>query len=815
VTILSPEGALVTIVGSGFSATANKNVVKFNHTIANVVASSSTKITTIVPAGATTGRISIATPTGATSTNAAFVVGAARAPTIASFTPGIGAAGTPVTISGSNFEAALSKVRFNSRLATVSSLASNSIITSVPTNTTSGRIAVATPYGTALSDVDFFVPPVPFSAADIQVTGRMSIGDSKTVTLGALGKKGLILFDAPAGQAVTLFFSSVTLSGGSISILSPAGSVLASTTVSASGGFIDAKILPAAGTYTILINPSTNSTGNLTLTLNAVSDITGGITFDGPAVTVTTAKPGQNASLTFDATAGQRFSMSVSGVKLTGGNYVNMSVLKPDGSILVPTAYVSSSGAFIDVRTIPVTGTYTIKLDPDAMAVGSMTAQLFDVGQDPTATIVIDGPAMTITTAKPGQNASLTFSATAGQRFSMRVSGVKLAGGSYANMSILKPDGGTLVPTAYVTSSGTFVDAQTVPVTGTYTIKLNPDSMAVGSLTAQLFDVGRDPTATIVIGGPTVTVTTAQPGQNASLSFSAMAGQRFSLGVSGVKLAGGSYVNMSVIKPDGSILVPTTYVSSSGTFIDAQTVPVTGIYSIKLNPDTTATGSLTLQLFDIGQDPTATITIGGPAVTVSTVKPGQNASLTFSAIEGQRFSMNVSGVKLTGGSYLSMSVLKPDGSILVPVAYVSSSGTFIDVRTISVTGTYTIKLNPDSMAVGSLTMQLFDIGSDPTAEITIGGPAATVVIAKPGQNASLTFNGAAGQSATIHIPHTTIGCQTIGLRKPDGGVLISSLYCGTTFNLPPQTLPVAGVYTITIDPNSSGVGSTSISLTGP
>jgi hypothetical protein len=382
-------------------------------------------------------------------------------------------------------------------------------------------------------------------------------------------------------------------------------------------------------------------------------------------------------------------------------------------------------------------------------------------------------------------------------------------------MSILKPDGGTLVPTAYVTSSGAFVDAQTVPVTGTYTIKLNPAAMAVGSLTAQLFDVGQDPTATIVIGGPAVTVTTAQPGQNANLSFSAMAGQRFSLGVSGVKLGGGSYVNMSVVKPDGSILVPTTYVSSSGKFIDAQTVPVTGIYTIKLNPDTTATGSLTLQLFDIGQDPTATITIGGPAVTVSTVKPGQNASLTFSAIEGQRFSMNVSGVKLTGGSYLSMSVLKPDGSILVPVAYVSSSGTFIDVRTIPVTGTYTIRLNPGSMAVGSLAMQLFDVGSDPTAEITIGGPAATVVIAKPGQNASLTFNGAAGQSATIRIAHTTIGCQTISLRKPDSSVLISSLYCGTTFNLPPQTLPVAGVYTITIDPNSSGVGSISISLTGP
>nr|WP_233411064.1 IPT/TIG domain-containing protein [Rugamonas sp. CCM 8940] len=919
------EGIPVTISGSGFSVLANKNLVKFNRTVANVIASSSTKIMTTVPAGATTGPISVATTAGTASSSTAFVVGGARAPTIVSFTPSIGVAGVPVTISGSNFEVALSKVRFNGRLATVSSAGSNNIVTSVPAGATSGRISVATPYGTALTDADFFVAPAPFSAADIQVAGRMAIGESKTVTLGTAGKKGLILFDAPAGQTVALSLSSVTLAGGSVSILSPDGSVLASTAVSVSGGFIDAKILPVTGTYTILINPSASSAGNLTLTLNAVPDVAGSIAFDGPAVTVTTTKPGQNASLTFNATAGQRFSLIFSGVKLAGGSYVNMSVFKPDGSTLVPTAYVSSSGTFVDVQTIPVAGTYTIKLNPDAMTVGSVTAQLFDVGQDPTATVAIGGPAVTVATAKPGQNASLTFSATAGQRFSARVFDVKLAGGGYVSMSVLKPDGSALVPAAYVSSSGTFIDTQTVPVTGTYTIKLNPDATAIGSLSVQLFDVGLDPTATIAIGGPAVVVATAKPGQNASLTFSATAGQRLSMNVFGVKLTSGGYLTMSVLKPDGSTLVPVAYVSPSGTFIDVQTIPVTGTYAIKLDPDSMTVASLSLQLFEVGTDPTATIAIGGPAVTVSMATPGQNASLSFSATAGQRFSTNVSGVKLTGGSYLSMSILKPDGSALATAAYVPSSGVFIDVQTIPVTGTYmiklnpdsmavgsvavqmfevvsdptatiaiggpavtvttatpgqnssltfdatagqrfstifsgvklagggylsmsilkpdgsalvpvtymstgntfidaqtiplagtyTIKLNPDSMAVGSVTAQLFDVTSNPTSMIEIGGPAMTVVIAKPGQNASLTFNGAAGQPATVRITRTTIGCQTISLRRPDGGALVSSLYCGTTFNLPSQILPVAGVYTIAIDPNSSSIGSTSVALTSP
>ncbi len=809
------EGTPVSISGSGFNVTAEKNIVKFNHTIANVIASTGTKITTTVPAGATTGPISIATPTGTTSSSAAFVVGAARAPTITSFTPSVGVAGTPVTISGGNFEGALSKVRFNNRIATVSSVSSNNIATAVPENSTSGRITVATPYGTALSDADFFVPPAPFSPGDIQVAGRMSIGDSKTVTLGTAGKKGLILFDAAAGQTVAMSLSSVTLSGGSVSILSPDGRALASTAVSATGGFIDAIVLPVTGTYTIFINPSASSTGNLSLTLNAVPDVTGNMAFDGPAVTISTTKPGQNASLSFNATAGQRFSMNFSGVKLTGGSYVNMSVLKPDGGTLVPTAYVSSSGTFIDVQTIPVTGTYTIKLNPGSMAVGSATVQLFEVGLDPTAMIAISGPAVTVTTAKPGQNASLTFSATAGQRFSMNVSGVKLAGGSSLAMSVLKPDGSTLVPVAYVSTSGKFIDVQTIPVTGTYAIKFNPDAMVLGSLTVQLFDVAQDPTATIAIGGPAVTVTTAKPGQNASLTFSATAGQRFSTNVSDVKLTGGSYLSMSVVKPDGAALVTAAYVSPSGTFVDVQTIPVTGIYTIKLNPDSMAVGSMVVQMFEVVSEPTAAIEIGGPAVTVTIATPGQNASLTFNATAGQRFSTIFSGVKLAGGGYLSMSVLKPDGSTLVPVTNMSTGATFVDAQTIPLAGTYTIKLNPDSMAVGSVTAQLLDVTSNPISMIEIGGPAMTVVIAKPGQNASLTFNGAAGQSATVRITRTTIGCQTISLRKPDGGTLISSLYCGATFNLPSQTLPVAGVYTIAIDPNSSSIGSTSVALTSP
>jgi hypothetical protein len=59
-----PEGTIVTINGTNFSATPSNNSVKFNGTTANVTASTSTSITAIVPAGATTGLVTVTTARG-------------------------------------------------------------------------------------------------------------------------------------------------------------------------------------------------------------------------------------------------------------------------------------------------------------------------------------------------------------------------------------------------------------------------------------------------------------------------------------------------------------------------------------------------------------------------------------------------------------------------------------------------------------------------------------------------------------------------------------------------------------------------------
>jgi YD repeat-containing protein len=78
----SPNGAAigksVSIFGTGFSATASENTVRFNGTAAAVTSATATKLVVTVPSGATSGSISVTTPTGSALSSTNFSVESAR-----------------------------------------------------------------------------------------------------------------------------------------------------------------------------------------------------------------------------------------------------------------------------------------------------------------------------------------------------------------------------------------------------------------------------------------------------------------------------------------------------------------------------------------------------------------------------------------------------------------------------------------------------------------------------------------------------------------------------------------------------------------
>ena len=238
------------------------------------------------------------------------------------------------------------------------------------------------------------------------------------------------------------------------------------------------------------------------------------------------------------------------------------------------------------------------------------------------------------------------------------------------SVPILNPDGTTLVPAPYgINPPGGFIDAVTLPTTGVYTIVGDPLWTYTGAVTLTLYDVA-DLTGTITAGGPAVTVTTTVPGQNARLTVSGTTGQRVSLLLTNVSI---TLTDVSIVKPDATTLA-TTAVSTSGGFIDTQTLPATGPYTVLVDPRTSNTGSLTLTLYTVPADVATTITAGGAAVTVTLSTPGQNGALTFSGTTGQRISLRLTSVTIAVGF---VSIKNPDGTALVAPTFVGTAGGFI------------------------------------------------------------------------------------------------------------------------------------------
>ena len=208
----------------------------------------------------------------------------------------------------------------------------------------------------------------------------------------------------------------------------------------------------------------------------------------------------------------------------------------------------------------------------------------------------LGGSAVTIGTGTAGQNGGVTFSGTTGQRFSLSMSSVSM-GTSYCcstMVSVLKPDGSTLLSPSYIGLAGGYFDTVTLPSTGTYTIFVNPQGNGTGSMTHTIHDVPADATGSVTIGGSAVTATTTVPGQNAALTFSGTASQQVTVHVTSNTMA---TVTVSLLKPDDTSLTSYTTYSSTGSFsLTTQTLPTTGTYTIRIDPTGASTGSMNVNV---------------------------------------------------------------------------------------------------------------------------------------------------------------------------------------------------------------------------
>jgi RHS repeat-associated protein len=576
----APVGATVRIYGTGFSTTATQDAVTFNGTSATVAQASAWMLVVKVPTGATSGSVKVTAPGGSATSSSVFTVSSNAAPSIS----GVSFSGGTATVSGSNFDPSapnnallLGTTRLSVSLATATSLTAK-----LPASYGSGLMRAATPNGTT-SGSGFCRP---FGTLD--QCSSTSVGTGTQVTVSTAGHFAELWFDGKAGERVFVDVSNSTLSGGTMELVDPAGDYYIANQP---WGYIDATTLPVTGTYTLILKPANTGTATVTVR-DAPADASYQVTpsLAGAPVNVSTVR-GQGASVTFQATAGQRIFVSTSNWAYTGS--VGMVMYEPDGTTFV-TGTWTGNGSYADSgeSQLPSTGSYRVALNPLGTSSGSATVTFRLVPADASYSVTPTqaGAPVNVATGTPGQNATVTFSQTAGQHVFVGVSNCTY--GTRVNETIYNPDGSTVISGSFACSDTWAFDLK-AGASGAYKMLVDPSAAGTGGVKLTFYQVPPDTTGSISIGGSPVTVTLGTPGQNGWLSFSGTAGKAIKVTASNVTI---SSSNVNIFNPDNSKLASGAIGTSGGTV--SATLTQTGTHWIQVDPQGPATGSMTVTLTD-------------------------------------------------------------------------------------------------------------------------------------------------------------------------------------------------------------------------
>jgi YD repeat-containing protein len=383
------------------------------------------------------------------------------------FTPSSGPVGTTVTIYGTGFSATPSSntVKFNGTTTTVLTASTTVLTANVPTGATTGTISVTVSGTTATSTSVFTVGTG--AAPTLSSFSPAVAGYGETLTL-----TGTNYDPTPANDRVAF--------SGAIGVVTTATATTLTLPVPASAQTGKLSVSTALGQVT--------STQELFVAPSGVlsTDIqyTGRITVNGPTVAASITTANKNGLMVFDGVAGQRVSLGFSAVTVT---QFAATAYRPDGvALTVPTTY-STGGGSLDLPVLPMTGTYTLFLDPVSTYTGSVTVT---ASTELTGTVTPGGAAVPISITRVGQNARYTFSGTAGNTVSLQLSSVTISSGA---VSIVKPDGTDLVAPTNFGTGGVVLDTQILPTTGTYAVFVNPTSTYTGNATLTVYNTPMSP----------------------------------------------------------------------------------------------------------------------------------------------------------------------------------------------------------------------------------------------------------------------------------------------------------------------------------
>ncbi|MGE3074069.1 MAG: protein kinase [Dehalococcoidia bacterium] len=338
------------------------------------------------------------------------------------------------------------------------------------------------------------------------------------------------------------------------------------------GGMLEPVELPRTGDYRLEVKPDNAEGGELLITMYEVTEPDPvAISPGAEPVKLSVDTPGAVARATFEATAGQLFSIQTYGT--VGGYYLSVESTSGPSVQRINYTWVPEGDSFVDTFVAESAGTYALVIDPTEDTLASTKIQLFSVPAPVRKSLTL-GTSETIATTQPGENVEYSFSGKRDQVISIRVSRVK--SGSYfyvqrafndsklENVWAGPPLGNLLVVT--------------LPVDDDYIVTVDPSGSALESASLAVYDITDEPTATTTIGGGAASVTTDYPGQQATVTFAGQGGQL--IAINSLR-RDDAYITL--VDPSGQKAINRQYLRGGDTY-EVKDPLVAGNYTLQVEP---------------------------------------------------------------------------------------------------------------------------------------------------------------------------------------------------------------------------------------
>ncbi len=381
--------------------------------------------------------------------------------------------------------------------------------------------------------------------------------------------------------------------------------------------------------------------------------------------------------------------------------------------------------------------------------------------------------------------------------------------GGHYSLEWLSPKGAVIEIRSWNAEAG-FWARHKFTSAGTYTLVVNPEGTATGSVDLTLWD------ATVLISGtitPTEegeskTFSIGVPGQVRGITFEGTEGEHVLLNLS--EIGFGGFVAIHTPGESGISGGEGSLSKGGSLLLEPVTLPATGTYTVFFLANGNETGSVKFTAYKPAADLTGSITptTEGAEKAVS-LGVGQNARYSVTAKAGEEVSLETSSGSFSGNYRLEWR--DSEGNYIDSNSWSGSSSGYWNRHKFTSAGTYTLVVNPEGTATGSVDLTLWDatVLISGTITPTEEGESKTFSIGVPGQVRGITFEGTEGEHVLLNLSEIGFGgfvaIHTPGESGISGGE--GSLSKGGSLLLEPVTLPATGTYTVFFLANGNETGS--------